>query len=60
LLLGVLKESAPGETRVALQPESLKSLLAQGIEVVVEAGAGLAAGASDAAYAAAGARLTGR
>jgi len=58
LLLGVLKESAPGETRVALQPESLKSLLAQGIEVVVEAGAGLAAGASDAAYAAAGARLT--
>ena len=58
MLLGVLKESAPGETRVALQPESLKSLLAQGIEVVVEAGAGLAAGASDAAYAAAGARLT--
>jgi NAD(P) transhydrogenase subunit alpha len=57
LLLGILKEAA-GETRVALLPESLKSLLAQGITVTVEADAGIAAGASDAAYAEAGATIT--
>jgi NAD(P) transhydrogenase subunit alpha len=59
LLLGILKETAPGETRVALLPESLKGLLAQGITVVVESGAGNTAGASDEAYAAAGATVTG-
>ncbi len=57
MLVGILKESNPGETRVALLPESLKSLLAQGFAVTVEAGAGLAAGASDAAYSAAGATV---
>ncbi len=59
MLLGILKETAPGETRVALLPESLKSLLAQGITVIVESGAGKAAGASDAAYTAVGATVTG-
>jgi NAD(P) transhydrogenase subunit alpha len=59
LLLGILKETAPGETRVALLPESLKSLVARGITVVVESGAGKSAGASDEAYAAAGATVTG-
>lgn len=59
MLLGILKESAPGETRVALLPESLKSLLAQGVEVTVESGAGLAAGASDQAYTDAGATIAG-
>ena len=59
MLLGILKESAPGETRVALLPESLKALVAQGITVSVEAGAGLAAGATDEAFAAAGATVTG-
>jgi NAD(P) transhydrogenase subunit alpha len=58
LLLGILKESAPGETRVALLPESLKSLIAQGLVVTVEAGAGIAAGASDQAYIDAGASVT--
>jgi H+-translocating NAD(P) transhydrogenase subunit alpha len=58
LLLGILKETAPGETRVALLPESLKVLLAQGIEVAVEAGAGMAAGAYDAAYQEVGATVT--
>lgn len=58
MLLGILKEAAPGETRVSLLPESLKSLLAQGISVTVEAGAGIGAGASDAAYAEAGATIT--
>jgi H+-translocating NAD(P) transhydrogenase subunit alpha len=59
LLLAILKESAPGETRVALLPENLKSLLAQGISIRVESGAGLAAGASDQAYVEAGATVTG-
>jgi len=58
LLLGILKESSLGETRVALLPENLKSLLAQGIAVAVESGAGISAGASDAAYAEAGATIT--
>ena len=57
MLLGILKETAPGETRVALLPESLKSILAQGVEVSVESNAGLAAGASDAAYEQAGASI---
>ena len=59
MLLGILKETAPSETRVALLPESLKSLIAQGITVVVQSGAGNAAGASDAAYTAVGATVTG-
>ena len=58
MFLGLLKESAPGETRVALLPESLKSLIAQGITVTVEAGAGIAAGASDQAYSDGGATVT--
>ncbi len=58
MLLGILKESAPGETRVSLLPESLKSLLAQGISIHVEAGAGVSAGASDEAYLGAGATVT--
>jgi NAD(P) transhydrogenase subunit alpha len=58
LLLGILKETAPGETRVALLPESLKSLRSQGIAVTVEAGAGLASGAPDTAYIEAGASVT--
>ncbi len=58
VLLGILKESAQGETRVALLPESLKSLVAQGISITVESGAGTSSGASDAAYSEAGATVT--
>ena len=58
--LGILKESVAGETRVALLPESLKGLVAQGLTVIVESGAGVAAGASDAAYTDAGATITAR
>ena len=58
MLLGILKESAPGETRVALLPGSLKSLIAQAVSVTVESGAGMAAGASDQAYIEAGATVT--
>ena len=58
MLLGILRETSIGETRVALLPDSLKSLLAQGITVSVESGAGISAGAYDAAYAEAGATVT--
>ena len=58
MLLGILKESAAGETRVALLPENLKGLCAQGIEIAVERGAGTAAGGSDVAYVEAGASVT--
>jgi len=53
-----LKEAAPGETRVALLPDAVRSLIAKGLEIVVEAGAGLASGHSDDAYVQAGATLT--
>ena len=58
MFLGILKESAAGETRVALLPENLKGLRAQGIEITVESGAGIAAGGSNAAYADAGATVS--
>jgi NAD(P) transhydrogenase subunit alpha len=56
--LVILKETAPGETRVALVPETVKNLVAKGITVQVENGAGLSAGATDAAYEQAGATLS--
>ena len=52
--LGVPKETAPGERRVALVPETV-GRLPGGVEVVVEAGAGQEASFGDAAYEAAGA-----
>jgi H+-translocating NAD(P) transhydrogenase subunit alpha len=54
--VGVARETAAGERRVALVPETV-SRLGEGIEVVVEPGAGAAAGFADAAYAEAGATL---
>jgi NAD(P) transhydrogenase subunit alpha len=55
--LGVIKESAANETRVALLPDAVKALLAKGNEVLVETGAGFFAGAIDEAYAQAGATV---
>ncbi|GIU73472.1 MAG: NAD(P) transhydrogenase subunit alpha [Bryobacteraceae bacterium] len=55
--VGVLKETFPGERRVALVPQAAAQLLQKGFEVVIEAGAGLAAGFRDEEYAAKGARL---
>jgi NAD(P) transhydrogenase subunit alpha len=55
--VGIPKEVFPGETRVALIPESVKRLTDKKAEVVVEAGAGVAAGHDDEAYRAAGASI---
>src|SRR5208282_2754 len=57
MIIGVPKESFPGERRVALVPASIPVLLKGKCEVVVEAGAGLSAGYTDAAYAEKGAKL---
>ena len=54
----LLKETQPGETRVALVPESVKKLVSLKAQVAVESGAGLSAGASDADYEAAGATVS--
>jgi NAD(P) transhydrogenase subunit alpha len=58
--VAVLKEQAPGESRVSATPETVKKLIALGAHVAVEAGAGAAAAISDADYAAAGAMLGSR
>ena len=58
MLIGVPAETLAGETRVAVTPETAKKLVAQGHMVRVQAGAGLAASATDAAYEAAGAQIT--
>lgn len=55
--VAIPKERRDGEPRVAASPETVKKLCALGLEVAVEAGAGLAASFTDAAYEAAGARL---
>lgn len=55
--VGVPKESAASEKRVAATPESVKKLLALGFDVRVEKGAGLGSGIDDDAYHAAGASL---
>lgn len=56
--IGILKEAAAGETRVALLPDAARALVAKGLEVLVEAGAGWQAGAPDEAYVEAGAAIT--
>jgi NAD(P) transhydrogenase subunit alpha len=55
--LAVLKERRAGEARVAATPDSVKKLIALGLTVAVEAGAGLAAAIADEDYAAAGAEI---
>ncbi len=57
MILGVPKESASGERRVALVPESLRALTRTQVGFAVEAGAGVAAGFDDDAYAREGARI---
>jgi len=55
--VGVPRESGEGERRVALVPKIVSKLTAQGVEVVVEAGAGESALVPDAAYEEAGASV---
>ena len=58
--LAILKETAPGETRVAAIPETVKKFAALGASVAVEAGAGITASIPDDEFAAAGALVGSR
>jgi H+-translocating NAD(P) transhydrogenase subunit alpha len=60
MLIGVPRESAAGETRVAITPETAKKLKAAGHVIRVESGAGVAASVTDEAYAAVGAEIVDR
>src|SRR3546814_15156182 len=55
ITIGIARETAPGERRVALTPETAKKLVAAGSRVMIERGAGFASGFVDDAYAQAGA-----
>jgi NAD(P) transhydrogenase subunit alpha len=57
VIVGVPKESYPGERRVALVPLVIPNLTKAGLEVIVEAGAGEAAGYPDAVYMEKGAKV---
>src|SRR5271165_4898533 len=57
VIVGVPKESYPGERRVALVPVAVPNLIKAGLDVIVEAGAGEQAGYPDAAYVEKGAKI---
>jgi len=57
MIVGVPRESFPGERRVALVPAAIPNLTKAGLEVIVEAGAGAGAGYPDGDYAAKGAKI---
>src|SRR6266567_857866 len=59
MIVGVPRESYPGERRVALVPAVLANLAKAGIQVTIEAGAGASAGYPDAEYSEKGAKIVG-
>ncbi|MEY4584411.1 MAG: hypothetical protein RJB10_908 [Pseudomonadota bacterium] len=58
MLIGIPAETLAGETRVAVTPETVKKLTAQGHKLRIQSGAGVAASVTDDAYVAAGAEIT--
>jgi NAD(P) transhydrogenase subunit alpha len=58
LLIGILRESNAGETRVALLPDAIKNLKSQGVDIAVESDCGLHAGASNDDYTKVGATIS--
>ncbi len=56
--IGVPAETTAGETRVAVTPETAKKIIAQGHQMLVQSGAGVAASVTDAAFEAVGAQIT--
>ncbi len=57
MIVGIPKETCPGEHRVALVPEAVANLVGQGLEVLLDVGAGAGAGFPDSAYVERGAQL---
>jgi H+-translocating NAD(P) transhydrogenase subunit alpha len=58
MLIGIPAETLAGETRVAVTPETVKKLTAQGHKLRIQSGAGVAASVTDEAFVAAGAEIT--
>ena len=57
MIIGVPKETFPGENRVALVPANIPGLVKTGFEVIVEAGAGDTSGYTDRLYKEKGAKI---
>src|SRR5271169_1438686 len=58
MIIGIPRETRPGETRVAATPETVKKLAASGKHpIIVESGAGTASSIPDADYQTAGAKI---
>jgi len=57
MIIGAIKESSPGERRVAATPQSVEKLIKLGYDVVVESGCGIDANFPDSQYEAAGAKI---
>ena len=55
--IGVPLETRNGETRVAATPETVKKLIGQGHQIVIQSGAGVGASQPDSAYQAVGASI---
>jgi NAD(P) transhydrogenase subunit alpha len=55
--IGVPLETRPGETRVAATPETVKKLISQGHQFIIQSGAGIGASVPDSAYEAVGATI---
>ena len=58
MLIGIPAETLAGETRVAVTPETVKKLTAQGHKLRIQSGAGVAASVTDETFTAAGAEIT--
>ncbi len=57
MLIGVPRETWPGELRAAIVPDNIKKLVASGFEIEIEAGLGVSSGFRDDEYIGAGAKL---
>ena len=60
MIIGIPKETCPGEKRVAITPANVQALAKKGHQIKVEASAGLASGYTDAEYEKAGANIVDR
>ncbi|MFH0753276.1 MAG: Re/Si-specific NAD(P)(+) transhydrogenase subunit alpha [Candidatus Omnitrophota bacterium] len=60
MIIGVLKETFPGESRCSLVPASVARLIKKGCDILVESGLGLATNMTDNDYIKSGARITPR
>ena len=49
-IVAIIREHAAGERRIALTPETARKLVAKGVRIAIESGAGLSAGFADAEY----------